>query len=87
MNMLDRIDQLAGIACGEQVPVNDVSDRVLGRISTAWRYRGSIKPLAVFTAVSGIAAAILLFIALQFGGSEPDPTWTMIKPLQEIPLW
>ncbi len=87
MNTLDKIDRLAGIARGEQVPVDGVSGAVVQRIMAAAPRRRRILPLSFFAAVSGIAAAVVLGIGLHLSVRSVDPIWNMIAPVQDAPLW
>jgi len=65
------IQKLAQSAKAEQIPVVDVSGRVLERIQMT--EQSINRPLTIFTGASALAASVVLFFAYQTLSSWQDP--------------
>jgi hypothetical protein len=73
MDELEAIRKLVKQARKEQVPDFDMADRVLARTRELTRATAMIRPMKVLAAISGLAAAVILVIALGTDTGAADP--------------
>ena len=84
MNELKAFEPLAAAAAREKAPEIDVTDRVLERIGPRWESGPAEVPLAVFSAVSVLAASIALVMGLQAWYLLCDPLGSLFQPLTMV---
>ena len=82
---MNNIDRLFRIAKKEEIPNIDISDDVFDRIFFEKKIRkAQIRTIRVFTAISGIAASIILFFSLQVYSDMNNPLRAFYQLPEEI---
>ncbi len=89
MDNLKLIDRLVMMARGETIPEVDVSAQVMLTIRSGEIVEDSfgVTPLTIFTAMSAVAASIILFLAINAWVTMSDPMAEFFGPIQVASLW
>ena len=85
MDELEAIDELARQARKEEPLLSGVRGRVMAEIRAPSRSR--VLPLALFAAVSAVAASAVLAVGAHYWAAAPEPLTELCVYLEVTTLW
>jgi len=87
MDTLKAIEQLAAKLVAEDVPVFDVADKVLWRISALELQTRVPFSQKIFWFASAVAASVAVYVSIGAWKYINSPLHALYAPLQEVQLW